>query len=121
MKKLLLFLAILVFVAAGCTTTHRTHRRYPDRPRHETRRADPAVGRTTDGRRIYEDRYGGLYTLDRYGRRVYRGRADTYDRRTVKPKVRHQRHEHYPGCEYDYDPSGRRHKKGHKKHKRKHR
>lgn len=70
MKRVLLSLFFVVMLTGGCAT---------NRPWYESQRHDPVVGRTVDGHRIYEDRNGRLYTIDRHGRRVY-GDSGYYER-----------------------------------------
>jgi hypothetical protein len=116
MKKLPILLLLVLLVGAGCSST-RPGSRWPnpdrrDYPRREdTRRNDPVVGRTTDGRRIYEDRRSGrIYTVDRAGRPVYQDR-------TILQRQRSSRSTTYGGKNHGtYQGNGR--KNGHYKRDR---
>jgi hypothetical protein len=103
MKRLVFALFIVVTMASGCTSY---------RPFYESRR-DPVVGRTTDGRRIYEDRSGRLYTLDRNGRRVYRNDDYMNDGRYKKYKMKKAKPGRGVGRGNTWDHPGRGKKKGH--------
>lgn len=117
MKKLPIVLLLFLLAATGCTTTRSSDWPFPDRRdrgRHDTRRADPVVGRTTDGRRIYEDRRSGrVYTLDHRGRRVYQER-DPRDRRYEDRRSDDRRGKGHSNGHH----RGKGRKEGHRKHHR---
>lgn len=112
MKRLVFALFIVVTVASGCSTY---------RPFNESRR-DPVVGRTTEGRRIYEDRSGRLYTLDRNGRRVYRDDGYKSDGRYKKNNKKYKAKKAKPGRRvgrgHTWDHPGKGKKKGHARSRR---
>lgn len=116
MRRVFLILAVAGFMAAGCATTYDPYRRAPERPRYE-RGSDPVVGHTRNGRRVYEDRHGRLYTYNRRGQRVYVERGVYRDRRVIQ-----RTHRHYEGCEHDkrYRKHKKRNDRGRKRGHRKH-